>query len=41
MELIILLQVGINHVIYGAGNDRFGGCGSVVPINEEYGIYLL
>ncbi|TIA92353.1 hypothetical protein E3P99_00662 [Wallemia hederae] len=30
-----LRQVGINHVVYGAGNERFGGCGSVVPINDE------
>ncbi|TIB38953.1 hypothetical protein E3P86_01363 [Wallemia ichthyophaga] len=29
------LYVGINHVVYGAGNERFGGCGSVVPINDE------
>ncbi|KAJ7581097.1 cytidine deaminase-like protein [Mycena floridula] len=30
-----LRQVGIKEVFYGAGNDRFGGCGSVLGVNES------
>lgn len=30
-----LRQVGIGRVVYGAGNDRFGGCGSVLCINSQ------
>lgn len=30
-----LRQVGIRKVFFGAGNDRFGGCGSVVSINQD------
>lgn len=29
-------QVGIERVIYGCANDRFGGCGGVQSINKEY-----
>lgn len=30
-----LRQVGIKRVVFGAGNERFGGNGSVLPINSE------
>jgi hypothetical protein len=30
-----LRQIGIGAVYYGCGNDRFGGCGSVIGVNEE------
>ncbi|WVR08930.1 hypothetical protein IAU60_005989 [Kwoniella sp. DSM 27419] len=30
-----LRQVGIGRVVYGCGNDRFGGCGSVLNINSS------
>ncbi|KAI8977309.1 cytidine deaminase-like protein [Mycotypha africana] len=30
-----LRQVGIRHVYYGCGNDKFGGNGSVFKINSE------
>lgn len=30
-----LRQVGIQEVFYGCGNDRFGGCGSVLGVNDE------
>jgi len=29
-----LRQMGIKEVFYGCGNDRFGGCGSVLGVNE-------
>ncbi|KAJ9121010.1 hypothetical protein QFC24_004991 [Naganishia onofrii] len=29
-----LRQVGIGKVFYGAGNERFGGCGSVLDVND-------
>lgn len=29
-----LRQIGIGLVIYGCGNDRFGGCGSVLDIGD-------
>ncbi|TEB29528.1 cytidine deaminase-like protein [Coprinellus micaceus] len=29
-----LRQLGIKDVFYGCGNDRFGGCGSVLGVNE-------
>jgi len=29
-----LRQLGIREVFYGCGNDRFGGCGSVLGVNE-------
>jgi len=29
-----LRQLGIKEVYYGCGNDRFGGCGSVLGVNE-------
>lgn len=31
-----LRQLGIKEVYYGCENDRFGGCGSVLGVNEEY-----
>ncbi|KAL7421352.1 tRNA(adenine34) deaminase [Cryptotrichosporon argae] len=30
-----LRQVGIGRVVYGCGNDRFGGCGSVLDVNDS------
>ncbi|CDZ98444.1 trna specific adenosine deaminase [Phaffia rhodozyma] len=30
-----LRQIGIGAVYYGCGNDRFGGCGSVVCVNQD------
>ncbi|KAI5829996.1 cytidine deaminase-like protein [Schizophyllum commune Tattone D] len=30
-----LRQLGIKEVFYGCGNDRFGGCGSVLGVNES------
>lgn len=30
-----LRQMGIKEVYYGCGNDRFGGCGSVLAVNES------
>ncbi|KAJ3313884.1 tRNA(adenine34) deaminase [Boothiomyces sp. JEL0838] len=30
-----LRQVGIRHVYYGAGNEKFGGCGSVLNLHNE------
>jgi tRNA-specific adenosine deaminase 2 len=30
-----LRQIGIGKVIYGCGNDRFGGCGSVIDVNSS------
>lgn len=29
-----LRQMGIKEVFYGCANDRFGGCGSVLGVNE-------
>ncbi|KAF5367079.1 hypothetical protein D9758_003912 [Tetrapyrgos nigripes] len=29
-----LRQLGIKEVFFGCGNDRFGGCGSVLGVNE-------
>lgn len=31
-----LRQVGIRKAFYGAANDRFGGCGGVLGIGDEY-----
>ena len=31
-----LRQLGIKEVFYGCGNDRFGGCGSVLGVNERW-----
>ena len=31
-----LRQIGIGKVVYGCGNDRFGGCGSVIDVNTSY-----
>lgn len=30
-----LRQMGIKEVFYGCANDRFGGCGSVLGVNER------
>jgi tRNA-specific adenosine deaminase 2 len=30
-----LRQLGIKEVYYGCGNERFGGCGSVLGVNED------
>lgn len=30
-----LRQIGIGAVFYGCGNDRFGGCGSVINVNDD------
>lgn len=30
-----LRQVGIKRVVFGAGNERFGGNGSVLPVHLE------
>ncbi|KAJ8083769.1 tRNA(adenine34) deaminase [Marasmius tenuissimus] len=30
-----LRQMGIREVYYGCGNERFGGCGSVLGVNKE------
>ncbi|KAL9712444.1 tRNA(adenine34) deaminase [Leucoagaricus gongylophorus] len=30
-----LRQLGIEEVFYGCANDRFGGCGSVLDVNQE------
>ena len=29
-----LRQLGIREVFYGCDNDRFGGCGSVLGVND-------
>lgn len=31
-----LRQIGIGKVVYGCGNDRFGGCGSVIDVNASF-----
>lgn len=30
-----LRQMGIKEVYYGCGNERFGGCGSVLSVNDD------
>ena len=30
-----LRQVGIGRVVYGCGNERFGGCGSVLDVSSS------
>ncbi|KAG2500803.1 hypothetical protein HYH03_001565 [Edaphochlamys debaryana] len=30
-----LSLLGFRQVYYGCGNDRFGGCGSILPVSEE------
>ncbi|PNW74793.1 hypothetical protein CHLRE_12g509600v5 [Chlamydomonas reinhardtii] len=30
-----LSLLGFRQVYYGCGNDRFGGCGSILPVNGE------
>ena len=31
-----LRQLGIKEVFYGCANERFGGCGTVLGVNEEW-----
>lgn len=31
-----LRQIGIQRVVFGAGNERFGGNGTVLPIHARY-----
>ena len=31
-----LRQIGIQRVVFGAGNERFGGNGTVLPIHSRY-----
>jgi tRNA-specific adenosine deaminase 2 len=31
-----LRQMGIKQVLYGCSNDRFGGCGGVIGINDRF-----
>lgn len=33
----LLRQYGIGEVVYGAGNDKFGGCGGVLSIHVGNG----
>lgn len=35
-----LRQMGIAAVYYGCENDRFGGCGSVLGVNEKYVTFI-
>lgn len=35
-----LRQIGIRHVYFGCGNDKFGGNGSVFCIHNEYVILM-
>ena len=30
-----LRQLGVKRVVYGCGNDRFGGCGSVFSLHDD------
>lgn len=30
-----LRQIGVRRVVYGAGNDKFGGCGTVLSIHDD------
>ncbi|WIA10088.1 hypothetical protein OEZ85_010295 [Tetradesmus obliquus] len=30
-----LSLLGIGQVFFGAGNDKFGGCGSIVPVHQQ------
>lgn len=29
-------QIGVKRAVFGASNDRFGGCGSVLSLHERY-----
>ena len=31
----VLRQLGIKRVVFGCGNDRFGGCGSVLSLHND------
>lgn len=35
-----LRQLGIREVYFGCGNDRFGGCGSVLGVNSELSLLI-
>lgn len=35
-----LLRCGIKAVVFGCGNDKFGGCGSVVDVLESSGMHV-
>lgn len=30
-----IAQIGVSRVVFGASNDRFGGCGSVLSLHEQ------
>lgn len=30
-----LRVIGVAHIVFGCGNARFGGCGSVLPVNAD------
>lgn len=30
-----LLLANVKYVVFGCGNERFGGCGSVLPVHKE------
>lgn len=30
-----MILAGVKKVFYGCGNERFGGCGSVLPVHKE------
>ena len=32
-DMIFSLMEGIKEVYYGCGNDKFGGCGSILPLH--------
>lgn len=32
-----MILAGVKKVFYGCGNERFGGCGSVLPVHQELG----
>lgn len=35
-----LRQLGIRNVYFGCGNQRFGGCGSVLRVHQMYTYYM-
>lgn len=30
-----IAQIGVSRVVFGASNDRFGGCGSVLSLHDQ------
>lgn len=36
-----LRQLGIRNVFFGCANERFGGCGSVLRVNQTYPLSLV